>query len=162
MKPYCIDPLTRTPRFVIAPSFPKALLLNLLIIGVLCLAVPIATNHRMFGHLELPPTRLLHLLPEGTLSLSQEPLELSATTPLTPRLVVKRYSIYVFSGVWALYQLGFLAALLVGNPGYGREGEEQISLEEQREVKARTGRSLVGLSRCKICSTVVDNSVYHC
>lgn len=51
MKPYCVDPLTQTPRFVIAPSLPKALLLNLLIIGVLCLAVPIATNHRMFGHL---------------------------------------------------------------------------------------------------------------
>lgn len=87
---------------------------------------------------------------------------MSASSPLTPRLVVKRYSIYVLSGVWTLYQLGFLGALLVGNPGYGREGEGQVSLEEQREVKGRTGRSLVGLSRCKICSTLVDNSVYHC
>jgi hypothetical protein len=49
VKPYWFDPQTNTPRVTVTPHFLRSLIINLLIITVLCVAVPVLTNRNMFS-----------------------------------------------------------------------------------------------------------------
>lgn len=40
-------------------------------------------------------------------------------TSYSARYIARKYSLYIYSGIWSCYQLLFLAVLLLGNPGYG-------------------------------------------
>jgi hypothetical protein len=48
---------------------------------------------------------------------------------VSARYVGRKYSIYIFSAAWTLYELTFLIILLIGNPGYGDPlAQKQLSL----------------------------------
>ena len=83
---------------------------------------------------------------------------------VSPRYVARKYSIYIFSAIWTIYEVTFLVILLIGNPGYGDPlAQKQLSLEEQLEILSLpNGKKGVGYSRCSTCKAIVDNSVFHC
>jgi hypothetical protein len=138
VKPYCFDPHTNTPLIIITPNFLRSLLLNLLIIAVICIAVPVLTNRNMFSHAMTPSGYNRRLQTE------EEPPAVAAgqagergerLLTVSPRYVARKYSIYIFSGAWAVYELVFLLILLLGNPGYADPlAQKQLSLEEQKEI----------------------------
>jgi hypothetical protein len=80
------------------------------------------------------------------------------------RYVARKYSIYIFSAAWTGYEVTFLLALLLGNPGYGDPlAQKQLSLEDQQEIlQFPERRAKQGYGRCSTCHSVVDNSVFHC
>jgi hypothetical protein len=59
VKPYSFDSKTNTPRITITHHFIRSLLLNLLIIGVICIAVPICANRNIFSQVLTPSGRNL-------------------------------------------------------------------------------------------------------
>jgi hypothetical protein len=77
-------------------------------------------------------------------------LAAASSVSISPRYVARKYSIYIFSGIWTGYELIFLAILLLSNPGYGDPlAQRQISLEEQNEIAQFPQKhNLQGYNRC--------------
>lgn len=120
---------------IITPHLIRSLLLNCFIIAVVCIAVPLLTSHNLFQQ----------------------------TLLVSPRSLARKYSMYLFSSIWAAYEATFLVIILLGNPGYADPiSHRQLSLEEQRQVLSSQHRNLTGYNQCGICKAIVDNSVFHC
>jgi hypothetical protein len=57
VKAYSFDPATNTPKIIITQHLLRSLALNLLIISILCIAIPILTNRNMFNQVLTPAGR---------------------------------------------------------------------------------------------------------